>query len=576
MVAETPAIDEETEDERPLIDTQPLSGPARAKRAITFWSRVVPILGAYKAVEITSSVLADLPEEVRKQAAGLGLPTNAEEEEEVYQTLHDWGSERLEGTIQDLKGFYVKTGQVISTRVDLFPEQYTSRLSSLQDDLDPMPSDLVRAVVQQELLGGEPLESIFSSFVDEPLGSASIAQVHKATLLDGRVVAVKVQRPNCEPKLRGDIANLKSFSQKLSAALPVDYYTVFCELERALQGELDFLAEAQAALKVFSSVSHGADGRPVEAAVDVPLPVAGLASRRVLVMDYIDGTPLNRLASVMEKRGIKPGSAESKLAGRRILSQLSDAFGRMMLGAGFIHGDPHPGNIFVQEGARVALIDCGQVKQISTEYRLKLAEAILLVNEWQETGGSDELAALASEKMAAFGVTFVEGADYRAPAALALLLFGDPDTPMPGNFSNEELSPSSPIKAISAFPQELVLLGRATILIKGIAKRLEIPWPLATKWKGMAQQALECGIDGCLMPTWTATPVSSREIATSREDEIHFRDVLSSATGSGRLLAKWAVGKGGRLVGRVVPSRIKQPIKTRAIKIAAAMAERRS
>ena len=170
-------------------------------------------------------------------------------------------------------------------------------------------------------------------------------------------------------------------------------------------------------------------------------------------VQYVEGTPLNRLAGEMEARGIKPGSPESKLAGRRILEQLTLAFGRMMLGAGFIHGDPHPGNIFVQEGAKVALIDCGQVKQISTTYRLQLAEAILLVNEWQESGGSPALVAQAQEKMAQFGVTFVEDAPPEAAPALALLLFGDPDTPMPAGFSHDELSPNSPIKQISSFPQ---------------------------------------------------------------------------------------------------------------------------
>ena len=122
--------------------------------------------------------------------------------------------------------------------------------------------------------------------------------------------------------------------------------------ERALQGELDFLAEGQSAMKVYSSVAHTCAGVPTEPAVQVPLPVQGLSSRRVLVMEYVEGTPLNRLAGEMEKRGIKPGSPESKIAGRRILEQLTEAFGRMMLGAGFIHGDPHPGNIFVQEGTR--------------------------------------------------------------------------------------------------------------------------------------------------------------------------------------------------------------------------------
>ena len=455
------------EEDLGFIDDKPLTGPQRVVRALTFWSKVVPILGSYKVAEVYG-------EKTGKSAA---------EMESTYEDLHDWGSERLENAIKELKGFYVKTGQVISTRVDLFPEQYTSRLASLQDDLDPMPAAQVKAVVERELLLGEPLESIFTSFEDEPLGSASIAQVHAATLRDGRRVAVKVQRPNCEPKLKGDIANLKSFSRKLASALPVDYYTVFCELERALQGELDFLAEAQAAMKVFASVSHDADGTPVEPAVGVPLPVQGLASRRVLVMEYIEGTPLNRLSAEMEKRGITPGSPESKLAGRRILEQLTLAFGRMMLGAGFIHGDPHPGNIFVQPGAKVALIDCGQVKQISTDYRLKLAEAIMLVNEWVETGGSPELVAKAQEKMAGFGVTFAEDAKPEAAAALALLLFADPDIEMPGGYTSAELSDTSPIKAIASFLQDSCC-SAARRSSSRHAKRLGVPWSLADKWKG--------------------------------------------------------------------------------------------
>ena len=201
--------------------------------------------------------------------------------------------------------------------------------------------------------------------------------------------------------------------------------------------------------------------------------------------------------------------------GRRILAQLTEAFGRMMLGAGFIHADLHPGNIFLMEGARVALIDCGQVKQISTDFRLKLAQAVLSVDgsqrgrlspghvadmsrtcpqvdEWQQTGGSPELVQRAKESMAEFGVTFVDDAPDEAAAALALLLFGDPDAPMPGGFSNAELSPDSPIKAIASFPQELVLLGRATILIKGIVKRLGVRWSLVAKWKPAAEAALEC------------------------------------------------------------------------------------
>jgi len=280
----------------------------------------------------------------------------------------------------------------------------------------------------------------------------------------------------------------------------------------------------------------------------------------------------------MAERGIEPGSPESVIAGKRILTQLTEAFGRMMLGAGFIHGDPHPGNIFVQEGAKVALIDCGQVKQIPTDFRLRLAEAILLVNAWTETGGSPELITAAQDKMAQFGVTFVEGAKPEAAAALALLLFADPDTPMPGGFTSAELSETSPIKAIASFPQELVLLGRATILIKGISKRLGIKWSLADKWKGMAQIALECGEDGCMMPIWsspiqtassqafvgkvvpTTGPAGAGGGAAPPVDSsrLRFRDVLSSCGATGRLLGQWAKGKSTSVASAVLPTRVKK------------------
>ena len=174
------------------------------------------------------------------------------------------------------------------------------------------------------------------------LGAASIAQVHKATLLDGRVVAVKLQRPNVEPKLLGDVANLKRISKALAKSLPVDYYTVFCELGDALNNELNFLAEAQAMRKIDLAISHDEKGEPTQRAVTIPLPVGELVSKRVLVMDFVEGVPLNKLKQRMQEKGIKEGTPEAKLAGRRILDSLSLAFGRMIFGAGFLHGDPHP------------------------------------------------------------------------------------------------------------------------------------------------------------------------------------------------------------------------------------------
>lgn len=137
--------------------------------------------------------------------------------------------------------------------------------------------------------------------------------------------------------------------------------------------------------------------------------------------------------------------------------------------------------------------------------------------------------------------------------ALALLLFGDPEAKMPGNFSSAELSDESPIRAIAAFPQELVLLGRATILIKGIAKRLGVRWSLAEKWRPLAEQALACGLDGCLMPTWS-NPTPATRATESAGGSIRFRSVLRSFGASGGMLGEWGKAK----VGKYTPKRVKR------------------
>ncbi|CAB9498854.1 protein kinase UbiB [Seminavis robusta] len=525
----------------------PLTPLQRTTRALEFYKRVLPVLAAYKAKEVELNL--------RKT---LGDATPPEEEEEMWKELDEWGSTRISETISEMRGFYVKSGQVISTRVDLFPEAYTSKLQVLQDGLEPMPFQLVEKVVRQELLDGAPLSELFASFEEEPLGSASIAQVHKATLLDGRTVAVKLQRPNVEPKLLGDVANLKRISKLLADSLPVDYYAVFSELGDALVNELDFLAEAQAMRKIDLAVRHDNDGKSCpNPPITVPLPVGELVSKRVLVMDFIEGAPLNQLSQRMEEKGIKPGSPEAKIAGRRILDGLTAAFGRMIFGAGFIHGDPHPGNIFIGNGGKVSLIDCGQFKALPRPQRVELAQLLLAVAEYQFSKGAPEAERNLANHVRGFGVTFMDGEQENdeLACAVALVLFGDTGVPLPGGYSSNELSEDSPIKLIASFPQELVLMGRATVLLKGIAKRLDIPLSLAGRWN-----------DGCLMtveaasaptlPLWGKSIVkgSGESTGTEGDEKIRFRQIAS-------LFKDYAKGKGKRLAERSVD---KLPTKLRS------------
>lgn len=322
-----------------------LSVSARLSRAVSFYSAAVPVFASYK--------LLDQSFKLRKSILNEDVPE--QEIEEQFQQLHDWGSTKIADKIKELKGFYVKTGQIISTRVDIFPVQYTSKLSDTQDALDPLPAEIVKEVVRNELLGGADLSELFAEFDDVPLGSASIAQVHRAKLLDGRIVAVKVQRPAIGPKLLGDIANLKNFAKIVGDALPIDYYKIFCEIENTLVYELDFLHEAQATAKVAAAVAHSPNNKPRTAPVIVPLPIPGLVSTRVMVLEFIDGMALSKLAAEMTKRGVQPGSPESIMLGKKLLGSLTDAYSSMIFGSGIIHGDPHPGMV---EGVGGVLLGC--------------------------------------------------------------------------------------------------------------------------------------------------------------------------------------------------------------------------
>jgi aarF domain-containing kinase len=270
----------------------PLSEVDKIKRAAQFWGATVPIIASYYGKMA----------EMKLREKLLGETLTQEDVEKIWDEQHAAGATKLADTIASLKGFYVKTAQIISSRADLFPEQYTQALSGFTDNLDPMSPALAKAVVIQELLNpGETFQDVFSEFDDEPLGSASVAQVHRAVLTEKyggpREVAVKIQRPSIESKLMGDIANLKAISKTLRGvdALPLDYYTVFSELEKQLADEFDFVAEAVAMDRIYNALSRTMDGSaPTELPIVMPRPFPGLVSRRVLVMDYLPGVPLSR------------------------------------------------------------------------------------------------------------------------------------------------------------------------------------------------------------------------------------------------------------------------------------------
>ncbi|KAL3816876.1 hypothetical protein ACHAXA_006952 [Cyclostephanos tholiformis] len=527
----------------------PLTTVQRLERAAKFWSSAIPIVLSYYSKDA----------ELRVKEAFTGVPLTPDEKERVWNDMHAGGARKLADTITSLKGFYVKTAQIIASRRDLFPQEYTDALSMFTDNVDPLPSELIRAVISKELLvRGEKFDDIFAEFDEVPLGSASVAQVHRAVLTEkygSRVVAVKVQRPSIESKLMGDIANLKAIAKTFGDNLPLDYYTVFCELEKQLADEFDFLAEAVAMDRIRETISRDPDtGLTCECPIVMPRPVQGLVSRRVLVMDYLEGVPLSRAAEELSRRGIKPDSPEAQLFGRKLLRGLTDVFGRCILETGFFHADPHPGNIFVLDDGRIGLIDFGQVKQIGGRARETLAKVMLALDGRVSDDDPADLERIGNLALE-LGVELADDAPPEGPAAVAMWLFDGSVGTLPGGYDKGELSPNSPVSALKSFPQDLVLVGRSSILIKGLSDRLEIPWSLSREWAPTARRVLERNSN-----------TKSSTIATDgdgRSSRVRIRDVL-------KLLRRWGRDKATSAV-----SRLPSPVRTKVAGVALRFQKRR-
>lgn len=214
------------------------------------------------------------------------------------------------------------------------------------------------------------------------------------------------------------------------------------------------------------------------------------------------------------------------------------------------NADPHPGNIFVLDDGRIGLIDFGQVKQIGGRARETLSKVMVALDERESDDNPadlDKIGNLALE----LGVELADDAAQEGPAAVAMWLFDGSVEQLPGGYDKGELSPNSPVKALKSFPQDLVLVGRSSILIKGLSNRLGIPWSLSKEWAPTARRALEGNIN------------QSTEKSISKTNKIRMKDVL-------KLLKTWGRGKASRAI-----SRLPSPMRTKVAAVALRLQKRR-
>lgn len=270
-------------------------------------------------------------------------------------------AERLRRALEELGPTYVKLGQILATRVDLFPEDVIRELEKLQDSVPSVPFSELKPQVERAL--GKPVEQVFSRVDERPLGSASIAQVHRARTKRGDEVVLKIQRPGISPTIETDLRLMEYFARILQNQVvesrryrPIELVE---EFRRSLTRELDFTQEARNAERI-------AENLKVFEWVKVPRVYKEYSSPTLNVQEFVDGIPARNI------QAIDAAGLDRKLLARRGCKVVW----KSIFEDGFFHADPHPGNIIILPGNRICLIDFGMVGKVSKARREQLVRLI--------------------------------------------------------------------------------------------------------------------------------------------------------------------------------------------------------
>ena len=268
---------------------------------------------------------------------------------------------KVRQVLEDLGPTFVKLGQIISMRPDFLPNEYQAELTRLQSEVKPMDFSVVKEIVQREY--NQSWDGIFASIDEHAMGSASIAQVHRASLLNGDRVVIKVQRPGIYEVMAKDIALLKRAISLLNLVRDsegvVNLESIVDEMWEIAKQEMDFLLEADH-IEEFAHLNKDDEN------ILCPKVNRQLTTQRILVMECMDGIPLD------DGEGLQAACVDMERIGRR----LGINYVKQMIDDGFFHADPHPGNIWVKDG-RIIWLDLGMMGRLSVRDRNSFRHAIM-------------------------------------------------------------------------------------------------------------------------------------------------------------------------------------------------------
>jgi predicted unusual protein kinase regulating ubiquinone biosynthesis (AarF/ABC1/UbiB family) len=341
----------------------PLSlAPAHLKR----YAEVAKLFVKFARGPLATELRSDLP---REDAGAADAPAGKPEE--------------LARDLEALGPTFIKLGQLLSSRADLLPGPYLEALSRLQDDCEPFSFGQVEEIVESEL--GARLSAAFAEFEATPLAAASLGQVHRARLRDGRAVAVKVQRPGIRDRIAEDLAALRELASFLDkhSAIGQQYglEKLVESFGHALVAELDYRREAQNLSRLHENLKSFER-------LEVPLPVDDYTTQRVLTMDYLEGRKVTDLDPLTRIDTDGAGLAE----------ELFRAYLHQVVVDGFFHADPHAGNVILTEDGRVGLIDLGMVGRVAPRMRDALFRLILAIGEGRGDDAADRALAIGERR----------------------------------------------------------------------------------------------------------------------------------------------------------------------------------
>ncbi len=285
-------------------------------------------------------------------------------------------AEQLPNDLERLGPTFVKLGQLLSSRADLLPPKYLKALSRLQDKVKPFPYQDVETIVESEL--GTRINKAFSLFEPEPMAAASLGQVHRAALHDGRPVVVKVQRPNIVSQMEQDFAALQELARFLHRHTKIgqryQLLKILDEFENTLSHELDYRREATNMVSLAKNLAKFPE-------IKVPLPIDGYTTRKLLTMEYVEGANITEMSAI----------GRLEVEGAKLAEELFQAYLQQILVDGIFHADPHPGNILITSDHRIGLLDLGMVGHTSSGMQENLLKLLLAISE----GESDDAAEIA-------------------------------------------------------------------------------------------------------------------------------------------------------------------------------------